>query len=201
MSISSNKMIQQWFILIIFVWNFSSNMVSLSSYQQILYVFFYFYFFLNKKAIITIDFDEDIRECGNGMPIPDVDLSQFSILPQDDGTMVVNGTVKIINGFGNPTRVGGTSWNISSKIIPASLQWNMYSKRQEQGKWNPGIISRDIPNFCAVLQLQTESWYQFTKHLKQGHCPIKAGVIFFSVGTFKNKIKLFHCSTRKVSTT
>ncbi|EDS34281.1 conserved hypothetical protein [Culex quinquefasciatus] len=127
-------MIQQWFILIIFVWNFSSNM-----------------------AIITVDFDEDIRECGNGMPIPDVDLSQFSILPQDDGTMVVNGTVKIINGFGNPTR------------------WNMYSKRQEQGKWNPGIISRDIPNFCAVLQLQTESWYQFTKHLKQGHCPIKAG--------------------------
>lgn len=65
----------------------------------------------------------------------------------------------------------------------------MYSKRQEQGKWNPGIISRDIPNFCAVLQLQTESWYQFTKHLKQGHCPIKAGVIFYFLLRL-SKIKL-----------
>ncbi|KAL9707146.1 hypothetical protein quinque_010664 [Culex quinquefasciatus] len=89
--------------------------------------------------------------------MPDVNMALFSVLPQEDGTMVLNGTVKINKDYGNPTR------------------WRMYSERLEQGKWHPGIVSRDIPNICAVLQVPTEAWYQFTKHLRQKQCPFKAG--------------------------
>lgn len=56
------------------------------------------------------------------------------------------------------------------------FKWKMYTERLEQGKWNPGIVSRDIPNLCPVLKMPSEPWYQYTKHLENLHCPINAGV-------------------------
>ncbi|XP_039434544.1 uncharacterized protein LOC120416764 [Culex pipiens pallens] len=115
--------------------------------------------FLQYQATVTIDFDEDLRECGNGLPMPDMDMSQFSILPQDDGSLLLNGTVTINKSYNDPTR------------------WKMYTERLEQGKWNPGIVSRDIPNLCPVLKMPSEPWYQYTKHLENVNCPIKAGYV------------------------
>lgn len=72
----------------------------------------------------------------------------------------------------------------------------MYTERLEQGKWNPGIVSRDIPNLCPVLKMPSEPWYQYTKYLENVHCPIKAGVSENHLHiTSRLKTFCFNCST------
>ncbi|XP_038107525.1 uncharacterized protein LOC6033254 [Culex quinquefasciatus] len=109
------------------------------------------------KATLSIDFDEDIRDCDNETPMPGIDTSNFQILPQPDGSITVNGTARFTKDYGNPTR------------------WKFYTKRLERGRWIPGIVSRDISNVCSVLQMPYELWYPFTRLMQRKFCPFKAG--------------------------
>lgn len=91
------------FCAVIFISNFLAYQVCtlFSNKSSLAYVKYIPYY----QATVTIDFDEDLRECGNGLPMPDMDMSQFSILPQDDGSLLLNGTVTINKSYNDPTRV------------------------------------------------------------------------------------------------
>ncbi|EDS34276.1 conserved hypothetical protein [Culex quinquefasciatus] len=104
----------------------------------------YLLLFSSCKAKIFFDIDEEFRDCENGKPLPQFDTSDFHIIVQDDGTIRVNGT------------------------------WRLTSQRLQQGEWQTGIVSRDVPNICLNLQIPAEPWYPFTSLMKQKTCPYKA---------------------------
>ncbi|KAL1380216.1 hypothetical protein pipiens_003613 [Culex pipiens pipiens] len=109
-------------------------------------------------ATLTLEFDEDFRDCDNGLPMPGFDASELQVIPQDDGSVTMNGTIKFTKDYASPTRM------------------KLHSKRLQQGEWKPGMFSREIRDLCPVMQMPTELWYPFTRILQQKTCPYRAGV-------------------------
>lgn len=57
------------------------------------------------KASLSIDIDDDFRECENELPFPALDFSNFQIIPEEDGSMTLNGSVRFTGNYESPTSV------------------------------------------------------------------------------------------------
>ncbi|XP_052562858.1 uncharacterized protein LOC120423457 [Culex pipiens pallens] len=111
----------------------------------------------HSNAVLSVDFDDDFRECGNGKPMVGMDFSNFQIIPENNGSVTLNGTVKFTKDYENPTK------------------WNLYTERLDRGSWVPGIVAREVNNICISLQMPNEPWYPYARHMKQKTCPFRAG--------------------------
>ncbi|XP_062551778.1 uncharacterized protein LOC134217038 [Armigeres subalbatus] len=89
----------------------------------------------------------------------DMDLSNVEFDYDDDGYITVNGNFTYL------------------KDIIAPYPLYVRSEHMERGEWRTGIVNRNIPDFCAVIQKPTEVWYPITKQLSQKYCPYKAGYV------------------------
>ncbi|XP_062551772.1 uncharacterized protein LOC134217033 [Armigeres subalbatus] len=109
------------------------------------------------QAAVTIVIDEEIHECGGGVPLPYVDISEVQIITQEDGTITVNGTTRFSEDYESPTK------------------WKMYSKRMQRGQWVSGVVSREVWNLCPLLLSPTELWFPLMVKMQKNSCPFLKG--------------------------
>lgn len=57
------------------------------------------------QTSLSIDIDDDFRECENELPFPALDFSNFQITPEEDGSMTLNGSVQFTGNYESPTSV------------------------------------------------------------------------------------------------
>ncbi|XP_021702497.1 uncharacterized protein LOC110676929 [Aedes aegypti] len=88
-----------------------------------------------------------------------MDFSDVEFSYDDDGYLTVNGNFTFLRDVVAP--------------YPAYI----YSERLEQGEWRPAIITKSVPDFCAVIQNPMEVWYPVTRQLNKKNCPYKAGFV------------------------
>lgn len=67
-----------------------------------------------------------------------------------------------------------------SKKYPSYIihdfQWKFTTLRLQRGNWVPGIIAKDVRNFCRSILSPLEPWYPITRLMKRHHCPFPNGV-------------------------
>jgi hypothetical protein len=88
-----------------------------------------------------------------------LDTSNLELYPINDTTIALNGSFKIL------------------KTIDAPWEIQFSSERYTKRKWVPGEINRQIDDFCAIIQDESEPWYHITSLFKNKHCPFKAGMV------------------------
>ncbi|XP_055589669.1 uncharacterized protein LOC129741881 [Uranotaenia lowii] len=106
------------------------------------------------QAELTVLFDETMQECGNKLPFPAMDISGVDVFQQEDGTVILNGSIHFLDDYYSP------------------VTYNLRTQRLERGTWVPAIVSRYEFDLCPTLQRPMELWYPFTKNLQQKQCPL-----------------------------
>lgn len=87
----------------------------------------------------------------------DFDLSNLEFELNDQGTIVINGPLTILNDI----------------VSPAPLTTTI--ERLQRGQWRRSMFSHDVADFCASLQDPSQIYYSVTSKMEQQSCPFKPG--------------------------
>nr|XP_029736435.1 uncharacterized protein LOC115271090 [Aedes albopictus] len=100
-----------------------------------------------------------IAECDNGEAFINIDLNNFQIINRENGDIAYNGSIKFLKDYSSPIKL---------KIV---------SKRLQRGTWLPGILNKEIGDFCRVMGNPLEPGvYKTTENIDK-RCPFEAGFV------------------------
>lgn len=102
-------------------------------------------------------YDEKIENCAEEHERAGyMDFSGLEVSYEDDTHSFLNGT-----------------WKFTHEI---KAPWHLifYTERYDRGTWYRNGVSKDIPNFCAVIHRPSEVWYNIYKTVPG--CPLAKGV-------------------------
>lgn len=133
---------------------------------------------------MIVDVNEEIFDCENSLPNSAVDFSGLEYELDDKDELTLNGQIRVNEDYGAP------------------IGLNFYTRHLEHGRWNVGLFSMMVKDFCPDLLNPTKAWYFITKTLNQTQCPYKKGVrdTFVSFSKIMNFV-LLNFSTLRFWTT
>lgn len=106
--------------------------------------------------------EDEFSECINKPPAQSFknyfDLTQFSMVREDDTTVVLNGHMTALKDFKGV-------WSLST-----------YTEHLENGVWKQGILQITIPNVCTELTEESRPWHKMYTAFDPKQCPPKTGV-------------------------
>lgn len=114
--------------------------------------------FFCKKSKVIVDVNEEIFDCENSLPNSAVDFSSLEYELDDKDELTLNGKIRVNEDYESP------------------IGLNFYTRHLEHGKWNVGLFSTMVKDFCPDLLNPMKPWYFITKTLNQTQCPYKKGV-------------------------
>ncbi|CAO1312890.1 unnamed protein product [Diamesa serratosioi] len=103
------------------------------------------------KIVIVID--GDYEDCGTSY----FDMTGLEFKAYNDTHLFLDGPLKVM------------------KLIQAPWRVKITMEKFENNKWQPPMMSRLIPDFCATIQSPSEFYYHVTKNWVPKHCPYQAG--------------------------
>lgn len=133
---------------------------------------------------MIVDVNEEVFNCENSLPNSAVDFSDLEYELDDKDELTLNGQIRVNEDYEAP------------------IGLNFYTRHLEHGKWNVGLFSTMVKDFCPDLLNPTKPWYFITKTLNQTQCPYKKGVRKSVVIVFyNNEFCMLNFSTLKFWTT
>ncbi|XP_055637620.1 uncharacterized protein LOC129776175 [Toxorhynchites rutilus septentrionalis] len=106
---------------------------------------------------MMFDFQGEYLECGNGLPMLGGDMSKMYVFTDENNTLLLDGVFLYTKDYYSP------------------IKWSVTSEHLERGSWRPGIISKVVPDMCAVILNPLEPWYVVTRTMQQTKCPYLTG--------------------------
>ncbi|XP_062717275.1 uncharacterized protein LOC134292259, partial [Aedes albopictus] len=123
--------------------------------------------YLQAKYIFDVS---PLTECDNGEPYIAMDMSNFNIVNQEDGGLFYNGSITYREAYRSP-------WKIK-----------LSSKHLQRGTWQPGIVNKEMDDFCTAIRNPMERFLYKTYEKLEKHCPFEAGyqqnIDMLSIGSF-----------------
>ncbi|XP_039451713.2 uncharacterized protein LOC120430681 [Culex pipiens pallens] len=108
---------------------------------------------------VIVDVNEEVFDCENSLPNSAVDFSGLEYELDDKDELTLNGQICVNEDYEAP------------------IGLNFYTRHLEHGRWNVGLFSMMVKDFCPDLLNPTKPWYFITKTLNQTQCPYKKGHI------------------------